>query len=304
VASYRSYRFISEDEARLKIRSTISDVNNLSVYDNNVGSKINYQKILSWFEAKNNQEAREVHDSGDINFRLPELQLLREVLSKVLSSEYENPNFDQETREMTLCKKGSSLAIPVSQLGEGFQSVFLLVLDLAVKMISLNRLSDFGKNAAIFTPAIVLIDEIEEHLHPSWQQVVLPTLMEVFPQTQFIVTTNSPCVLTSLKPHNITMLCENQAYGVGTSTYGATCNAVLQNVFGIDDRPDNEARRALDRYFELINLGEEESDEAIKIRNELDIWMRDDPDLVRADAMIKGKEIWAKINKYPQEKKS
>jgi predicted ATP-binding protein involved in virulence len=292
--SYLSPRHIAKKDAILNESLTVSEVDNFDFYEDIGGSKINYQKILSWFDAKNSQEGINVRDSGDINFRLPELQLIRDVLSKSLL-EYEKPNFDFETKEMTLLKKGSKLRIPVSRLGQGFQSIFLLVLDLAVKMISLNRFVDFGEKNALYTPAIVLIDEIEANLYPSWEQTVLPTLMEVFPKTQFIVTTNSPCVLTSLKPQNITILCENEALGVGTSTYGATCKAVLHNVFDIDDRPDNEARRALDRYFELINLGEAKGDEAVEIRNKLGIWMRDDPDLARADAIIRKKEIFKNI---------
>ena len=71
-------------------------------------------------------------------------------------------------------------------------------------MVRLNP--DLGINAVLKTPGIVLIDEVDMHLHPSWQQTVLYDLRKAFPLVQFIVTTHSPQVLTTVPPQSIRAL--------------------------------------------------------------------------------------------------
>jgi predicted ATP-binding protein involved in virulence len=77
-----------------------------------------------------------------------------------------------------------------------------MVMDLARRMAQANpRLED-----PLQSEAIVLIDEVDLHLHASWQQTILPDLLRVFPNAQFIVTTHSPQVLTTVEPEQIQIL--------------------------------------------------------------------------------------------------
>ena len=112
------------------------------------------------------------------------------------------------------------------------------------------------KNALDY-PAIVLIDEVELHLHPAWQQRVLPSLLEIFPNTQFIVTTHSPQIISSIEPKHLRILSQNRISLPSSSTYGAESQRVLEEVFGVTARySENEAKKTLDAYFELIHKGE------------------------------------------------
>ena len=76
--------------------------------------------------------------------------------------------------------------------------------DIAYRMARLNP--DLGENVALQTPGVVLIDEVDMHLHPSWQQTVINDLTRAFPLVQFIVTTHSPQLLTSVPPESIRIL--------------------------------------------------------------------------------------------------
>jgi len=90
----------------------------------------------------------------------------------------------------------------LEQLSGGYRVMLALVMDLARRLAQANP----HLEEPCESPAIVLIDEIDLHLHPKWQQRVLVDLIKTFPNTQFIVTTHSAPVLTTVKPENIVVL--------------------------------------------------------------------------------------------------
>lgn len=94
---------------------------------------------------------------------------------------------------------------PFSNLSDGQRNVLALVGDLAVKAVKLNHRL-LGKDVLSKTPGVVLIDEIDLHLHPTWQRVVLENLRGIFPNLQFITTTHSPFVIQSLREDELVSL--------------------------------------------------------------------------------------------------
>jgi len=84
-----------------------------------------------------------------------------------------------------------------SDLSDGYRNVIAVAADLAIRCVMLNP--RLGENAAKETPGVVLIDEIDLHLHPKWQQRIVDDLRRTFPQLQFICTTHSPFVVQSLR---------------------------------------------------------------------------------------------------------
>lgn len=92
-----------------------------------------------------------------------------------------------------------------SHLSDGQRNILALVGDLAVKAVRLNH-TVLGDEVLRQTPGIVLIDEIDLHLHPTWQRVVLENLRAVFPNVQFIATTHSPFIVQTLREGELVML--------------------------------------------------------------------------------------------------
>jgi energy-coupling factor transporter ATP-binding protein EcfA2 len=92
--------------------------------------------------------------------------------------------------------------VTLSGLGLGYQTTIAWMVDLAVRMF--RRYSDSEDPLA--EPAIVLVDEIDLHLHPKWQRTIMSFLTERFPNTQFIVTAHSPLVVQAAKDANIVLL--------------------------------------------------------------------------------------------------
>ena len=89
-------------------------------------------------------------------------------------------------------------------LSDGIRTTIGLVADIAHRMAKLNP--QLAENIATKTPGIILIDEVDMHLHPEWQQQILRSLKAAFPKVQLIVSTHSPQVLSTLRKENIRVL--------------------------------------------------------------------------------------------------
>lgn len=138
---------------------------------------------------------------------------------------------------------------PVRMLSDGEKGMISLVADIAYRMALLNpNLLD----RVLETPGVVLIDEIDLHLHPSWQKKVVGSLMSIFPNIQFIVTTHSPSILLNVPRENIWILNQNEIFQPQDMTYGRTVEEILREVMDTDVRPDKvvimqqEFERAID----------------------------------------------------------
>ena len=181
------------------------------------------------------------------------------------------------------------------QLSDGYRIVLAVAGDLARRMAHGNpHLPD-----PLASEAIVLIDEIELHLHPSWQQRILADLTRTFPNAQFIVSTHSPQVLTTLHPDQIVTLSREGGRIVAgrapEPTYGAEAGDVLNVVMGVDERPPNEFTQTLKRYMRLIGDDQGESGEAKELRRELERWSPHDPALATADLEIRRRKLFARM---------
>lgn len=182
----------------------------------------------------------------------------------------------------------------VDDLSDGFRSILSMVADLAYRMVRLNPF--LGRRAILDTPGIVLIDEIDMHLHPSWQQTVLLDLQKAFPKVQFIVTTHSPQVLGSVPPDSIRVLeWEKEFVGVRRVNFslGATSYQILQDIQNVQPRSEKlPIVQHLKRYLELVSEDKWDSEEAKKLRKQLDLWAHgNEPALIRADMDIRMRQF-------------
>ncbi len=182
----------------------------------------------------------------------------------------------------------------VDDLSDGFRSILSMVADLAYRMVRLNTF--LGRRAILDTPGIVLIDEIDMHLHPSWQQTVLLDLQKAFPKVQFIVTTHSPQVLGSVPPDSIRVLeWEKEFVGVRRVNFslGATSYQILQDIQNVQPRSEKlPIVQHLKRYLELVSEDKWDSEEAKTLRKQLDLWAHgNEPALIRADMDIRMRQF-------------
>lgn len=122
--------------------------------------------------------------------------------------------------------------LDVRQLSDGERGVLSMVLDLARRLSQTNEgASDpLGEGQAI-----VLIDEIDLHLHPKWQRQIVHNLRTAFPRCQFIATTHSPQVIGEVEHERIQIIADGQVYSP-THSYGVDSSRVLEEVMGTASR--------------------------------------------------------------------
>ncbi len=179
--------------------------------------------------------------------------------------------------------EGETTRSPLRLLGKGLQTVLLLCADLAARMAILNP--QLGAVVTEETPGVVLIEEIEQHLHPSVQKYVLDALLQCFPQVQFIVTTNSPVVLANLDAKYIRELRGGQVYRTSQQTYAKPTDSILREVLRADPHPDVVVQALGSFYLSLENRAFDEADRKLG-------WLKeclgeDDPSVYRAGRALK-----------------
>ena len=172
----------------------------------------------------------------------------------------------------------SGHAAPWSDLSDGYHVFIALVADVARRAVMLNEFD--GAEAPKRVEGVVLIDEIDLHLHPRWQREALPSLRDAFPRLQFIVTTHSPQVLSSVENRHARRLIDGRLQEHPVFVEGRDTNAILREHMRTDDR-DERGAAELNRLHRAIDRGDRV--EAERIHRELaGRWGDNDPALIRA----------------------
>lgn len=171
---------------------------------------------------------------------------------------------------------------PWQELSDGFHAYLALVADIARRAVTLNEQD--GGDAPARVEGVVLIDEIDLHLHPRWQRVVLDGLTTVFPRLQFIVTTHSPQVLSSAENRQVRHLVGGKIQEHGVFVEGRDSNAILRDLMGTNDR-DAEGQAMLRALHDAIDQGLRERAEAL-FAELLAKWGDLDPALIRARGLM------------------
>ena len=196
-----------------------------------------------------------------------------------LTLEYDIDNFDYKINILG----HEPFRMVDNQLSDGFSSVIHIVAELLLRMEAVTSRS-------YNVPGIVLIDEIETHLHIKLQKAILPFLTDFFPNIQFIVTTHSPFVLTSLNDAVVFDLESKERWEHMAPMAAST---VVESYFDLD-LYSNEIKNRVSRYSELAkksNLMEEENEELNRIRIQLDnIEYESAPELVTQYRSLRAKE--------------
>lgn len=189
-------------------------------------------------------------------------------------------------KEVTQHAMGSFDYLPVGQLSDGIRAVVSLVADLAWRCTILNP--HLGESAPAKTSGIVMVDEIDLHLHPAWQQTIIGSLRTAFPEVQFILTTHSPQVLSTVASDQIRVIEGGQPFDASPGTQGAESSRILERVFGVESRPPQDTNtKMLNAYLELVFDDQWGSEQAVELRGELDaIFQGEEPELTRAEEYI------------------
>lgn len=269
--------------------------------DGALAPRTEFREFFKWFYAMENEELRLQKEQRSFAFRLKELEAVRKAIESMVPG-VSNPRIVLRPLRFVVSVesgKGKPETLSIDQLSGGYRIMLALAADLARRMVQGNpHLED-----PLQSEAVVLIDEIDLHLYPSWQQRVLPDLLRTFPNAQFLVSTQSPQVLTTVKPYRIIQLYDGDgggvlAFGAAGHTYGAEAGDVLAVTMGVPQRPaNNPFVQKLDRYMDMVAHGRGETEEARGLRSELDAISPRDYDLDRADGEIRRQKVMSRFAK-------
>ncbi|MDP1547953.1 MAG: AAA family ATPase [Anaerolineales bacterium] len=179
-----------------------------------------------------------------------------------------------------LCINHGRATLAVRQLSDGERGILALVFDLTRRLTLANPTM---ADPAAMAEAIVLIDEIDLHLHPGWQRQVVRNLIAAFPRCQFIATTHSPQIVGEVA-HNQIQIMTNEMVYAPTHSFGVDSSRVLEEIMGAEPRA-REAKQLLSQLSRRIE--QQHFDEArkllVRLANRLG---DDDPDVIRARTLL------------------
>ncbi|MCM1535260.1 MAG: AAA family ATPase [Clostridium sp.] len=207
---------------------------------------------------------------------------MREINELDESSEvYYSPQFEE------MAYKDGKEEMPISKLSAGYQSLLWMIMDLAYRVCLLNpEMSDSSQ-----VKGIVLIDEIDMHLHPKWQWNVIKGLSKTFENVQFIIATHSPIVISSAREANLILLDEKQNITYLPECYGYAVEDVLRYRQESESRPKH-IKVLIDRINEFVE--NEDFDGAEKILAQLkDAMGENNSDFKKMTGIVEdAKMIW------------
>jgi len=259
-----------------------------------------YKFFLDWFRYAANANAEALNRQREQN--VPQAEVVESAYAGLIaavrgavdeclrSSGWQNLRYSF-THQSVVMEHPAHGILEVGQLSDGVRNMIALVADVAYRMVRLN--SHFGADAAKRTPGIVMIDEVDMHLHPEWQQQVLASLRRAFPVIQLIVTTHSPQVLSTVRREHIRVLGVNVDGETVASeplarTYGRSNADVLQATMGVTPEPQTEGSELLRRYLTLVEQAALDDPDIPRWRAELvEIFGNDHPSLIRADMVVR-----------------
>ena len=223
-----------------------------ATYKDWVDSKASYRDIFPWLRGEEDYENELIRDNSGTRVR--GLEALRKALTTIFS-EYTDLRVRRKPRlDVVLRKRGEELSL--SQLSDGEKCYIALVLDIVRRLTIANPTGDI-----LSGEGIVLIDEVDLHLHPSWEATVMEKLHQAFPNIQFIVSAHSPLVASHFDGQVYTVNCGNVERL--PRLFGLDYSEILQDFMGI--RPDNrEVNSLVDMYNTYKRHGMTPQAEAVR----------------------------------------
>lgn len=286
IAYYGTNRALSTSSGKVSI-SPFEKTQRGEGYDSALDAKINYGILKNWFSKIEVDELTVRDEKKSHHYAHPAKTLITHAVKQIVER-VEDVTFDKDSNDVVVSwrnEQNQLVLLGLEQLSEGYRNMVALTIDLVRRAYLLNPKSDTPLNVS----GIVLIDEIELHLHPRWQQKVLGDITALFPNLQLVVTTHSPQVLTTVRGENIRAVSNGMKEAeMVDSPFGGENSRVMQQILSVNPRPITDVSIKLKEYFTLIEAGDGDGDSALKLRKELNtLTDSSEPMLNEADLAIK-----------------
>ncbi|MBE5845302.1 MAG: DUF2813 domain-containing protein [Butyrivibrio sp.] len=228
----------------------------IDAFENAIESRIDFKSFFSWFKQKEdleNEMVAQFKGRKIENVSLPILDAVRRAMLAMFP-EFDSVRFDRAQNEFVFEKNGARLNI--NQLSDGEKCTIALFGDIARRMAIAN---DGYYDDPLLVGGVVLVDEVDLHLHPLWQRDIIGKLRNTFPNIQFILTTHSPQVLGGLSDDVVVYAIKELNGSIKAekmpSFYGWDTNIILEEGMNTP-RVAAEMKEHIDNMYSLYDNGE------------------------------------------------
>lgn len=230
-------------------------------YNSSLEASTDFKRFFAWYDMMEDEERRERESRRDFNYHSTMLQVVRRAIEAFVDRKYRNPHIEIHPLRFVMDEYENGVKkreLRLEQFSDGYKIIIAMVADIASRMAEGNP----GIENPLEASGVILIDEIDLHLHPKWQREILRKLHEVFPNVQFIVTTHSPIILQGASDIAQIVVLDGDTI--------KTCNAdftnydvsqiLLSELFGVEsvqaplyDQDIKEQEELLKRYGHLTS---------------------------------------------------
>lgn len=197
IDAYGVNRVVNETPMRIRKKHKLKPIDALSV---DMSNSVNFHDFFVWFREMEDIENESLRNTGTLKLN-KQLQVVRDAIAGWADG-YNDFKVQRQPKAFIINKNG--VRFDFNQLSDGEKSYLALVSDIARKMAMTHPTLE----KPLEGDGIVLIDEIDLHLHPAWQREVIGKLQTVFPNCQFVITTHSPQVVSCVSFHDGNRLIE------------------------------------------------------------------------------------------------
>lgn len=247
VAFYGVDRVVADIPLRVRRKHAVGQ---LDAYCGAMDSHVSFRSFFEWFREMEDLENEDFRETGVLveNFQLHEV---RRAVEAVFGGAYSRLRVRRNPRSFVLDKGGE--AFRVDDLSDGEKCYIMLVADIARRA----AMASVAPGTLLSAGGVVVIDEVDLHLHPVWQEAVLPRLTGAFPQCQFFVTTHSPFVVTNAQRKGggrLFLLSDGDAEPVSANLYGRSVEDILLDGRGFGARTlrNSDAQSHIDRAWRAL----------------------------------------------------
>ena len=283
ISYYGTGRLYAQKKEKKNIKS-LTEFKRQVGYVDCMAAESNEKLMLNWFQIQTLKSLQEQQRTGKVEKPL----LLKTVESaickcfeRISGSKNADIVFDLDTHRLVLnfeSGDGSLQKFAMDEMSDGYKNTLSMIGDIAYRMAVLNPM--LGDKVLEETSGVVMIDEIDLHLHPQWQQTIISDLNTIFPKIQFIVSSHAPAVINSVAKEQIRILDNGGIYMPAAQTYGRDANSILREVMKVSERP-TDIKQRMNLFYSYMD--ENNYKEADKVLTEIEaIVGATDPDIAAA----------------------
>lgn len=283
ISYYGTGRLYAQKKEKRNIKS-LTEFNRQVGYMDCMAAESNEKLMLNWFQTQTLKSLQAQQKTGVLD-----RPVLLKIVEQAICRSYERISgsknasifFDLDTHRLILefeTAKGNAEKFAMDEMSDGYKNTLSMIADIAYRMAVLNP--TLGEQVLEKTPGIILIDEIDLHLHPQWQQTILGDLHAIFPGVQFIVSSHAPAVINSVRREQIRILDNGSIYMPSAQTYGRDANSILREVMQVSERPE-EMQKRLEAFYKCMDQNDYKKADAI-LKEIENIVGATDPDIAAA----------------------